>query len=455
MQRDHNEPTSLTVSQLNKQAKRLLESHFSYIWVEGEISNLTKPSSGHWYFSLKDSNAQVRCAMFRNRNQLIKTLPENGQQLRIRCRVSLYEGRGDFQLIVEFIEVAGAGALQAAFEALKNKLSDEGLFDPEKKLPLPTATAHVGVITSPSGAAVKDIITTFGRRFPAVNISIIPTIVQGADSGSSITAGIERANRLQQLKKIQFDALIIGRGGGSMEDLWGFNEEKVARAIHHSLIPIISAVGHEVDFTISDFVADARAATPTAAAELLCPDQEDVVRELQKFERGLSRSIRYTMETASSAVKWIRSTLTHPGERLRDQAQRLDNLETHILHNWQTQMGEHKHQLDYQRVALLRQSPNNRLQQTAAILESLKHRLHSSQNNRMISKRQQLASNSQLLNTVSPLATLDRGYSIITNAKGTIIRRAEELDSGAKIRAKLGSGSIDCRVEHVETETPG
>lgn len=449
MHPDRSEPTSLTVSQLNRQAKRLLESHFDYIWVEGEISNLAKPSSGHWYFSLKDSGAQVRCAMFRNRNQLIKIQPENGQQVRIRCRVSLYEGRGDFQLIVEFIEAAGAGALQAAFEQLKNKLGSEGLFDADKKQPLPTSCSNVGVITSPSGAAIRDIITTFKRRFPAINISVLPTIVQGADSGLSIASTIERANHLQKSNKIHFDVLIIGRGGGSIKDLWGFNEERVARAIYNSEIPIVSAIGHEVDFTIADFVADARAATPTAAAELLSANQQEIMRELQKLERSLRRCIVYTFQAASSNLKWAGSLLVHPGEKLRDQAQRLDHLETRLLHSWQNQIGNYKHQLAYHASNLLRRSPQHSLSQTKKVLEDLNHRLIIGHSNTIRRKKLQLASCTQLLNTVSPLATLHRGYSIITDSAGKIVRRANALTEGSKITAQLGLGSIDCRVEGI------
>lgn len=446
------EVTSLTVSQLNKQAKRLLESHFDYIWVEGEISNLAQPSSGHWYFSLKDSGAQVRCAMFRNRNQLVKIKPENGQQVRIRCRVSLYEGRGDFQLIVEFIEAAGAGALQAAFDQLKNRLGHEGLFDADRKQPLPLNCRNVGVITSPSGAAIRDILSTFERRFPAINISILPTIVQGADSGLSISSAIERANRLHSSKKIHFDVLIIGRGGGSIEDLWGFNDERVARAIYNSSIPIVSAIGHEVDFTIADFAADARAATPTAAAELLSPNQQEIIRELRKFERSLSRGIIYTVQSASSSLKWARSSLVHPGEKLRDQAQRLDHLETRLVHSCQSQIGNHRHQLAYRASVLLARSPQHTLNHTKSILEDLKHRLTLGHSTSTREKKQRLAGCSQLLNTISPLATLHRGYSIITDPAGEIVRRAEKLTTGTKIKAQLGSGSIHCRVESIEIE---
>ncbi len=259
----------------------LLESHFDFVWVEGEVSNFTVPSSGHWYFSLKDSGAQVRCAMFRNRNQRLRFTPANGDHIRLRCRVSLYEGRGEFQLIVEHLEQAGAGALQAAFEKLKARLLAEGLFDAQRKKPLPASVSRLGVITSPTGAAIHDILTVLRRRCPGIAVFLFPVAVQGEAAAREIAAAIERANRWQREGKVQLDALIVGRGGGSLEDLWAFNEEIVARAIAASELPIVSAVGHEVDFTIADMVADHRAATPSAAAELLSPDQREWLQRLQ------------------------------------------------------------------------------------------------------------------------------------------------------------------------------
>jgi exodeoxyribonuclease VII large subunit len=444
------EHDSLSVSQLNRQVKRLLESHFDYIWVEGEISNFACPSSGHWYFSLKDSGAQVRCAMFRNRNQLLRIRPENGQLVKIRCRVSLYEGRGEYQLITEFMELAGSGGLQIAFEELKQKLNNEGLFAPERKRLLPSAAKHIGVITSPTGAAIRDIVTVFKRRFPAIDISILPVLVQGAQSGASVSRAIIRANRLHTAGKVNFDALILSRGGGSIEDLWGFNEEQVARAIYESQIPVVSAVGHEVDFTISDFVSDVRAATPSAAAELLSPDEIDFARNLQKCEAALLRSVGRTIESTTHALVRARSNLRHPGERLRDQAQRLDGLEQRLRHHWQYQFSQKQHQLKINNSELWLHSPENTLKQFSATIKSLKYRIHASQVNKLKSSQQQLTSTAQLLNTVSPLATLQRGYSIITDSSGEIIRRASDLTSGAKITAQLNAGKLDCTVDKVK-----
>jgi exodeoxyribonuclease VII large subunit len=263
----------LSVTELNRRARQLLEVHLATVWVRGEISNLSMPSSGHWYFTLKDDKAQIRCAMFRGNNALLRFKPEHGMQVIARGRVSLYEGRGDYQLIAENLQVDGAGNLQIAFEQLKAKLEDERLFDDDFKQELPTLPKHVGVITSPTGAAIRDILSIFKRRFPAIQISIFPVPVQGADAAPAIIKALQLAN-----KHTGFDALILARGGGSLEDLWAFNEEAVARAVFASEIPVVSAIGHETDFTICDFVADIRAATPSAAAELLSPDIADYER---------------------------------------------------------------------------------------------------------------------------------------------------------------------------------
>src|SRR5690606_35272474 len=269
----------LSVSQLNRRAKQLLETHLPLLWVEGELSNVSQPSSGHWYFTLKDDQAQVRCAMFRNRNMLVRFKPQQGQQVLVRARVSLYEGRGDYQLIAEHMEEAGTGALQRAFEALKAKLGAEGLFDEARKRPIPTLPRHIGVITSPTGAAIRDVLTVLERRFPSIPVTVIPVAVQGKESAPQIVRALELANRCGL-----FDVLLLTRGGGSLEDLWSFNEEAVARAVAASQLPVVCAVGHEVDFSIADFVADLRAPTPSAAAELMTPDGEDWLETFIGYE---------------------------------------------------------------------------------------------------------------------------------------------------------------------------
>src|SRR5690554_997535 len=309
----------LSVSQLNRRAKQLLETHLPLLWVEGELSNVSQPSSGHWYFTLKDAQAQVRCAMFRNRNQLVRFIPQQGQQVLIRARVSLYEGRGDYQLIAEHLEESGAGALQRAFDELKLKLAAEGLFEQSCKQPLPSLPRHIAVITSPTGAAVRDILSVLKRRFPAIPVTVIPVAVQGKEAAPQIVKAIEQANRSGL-----FDVLVVGRGGGSLEDLWPFNEEIVARAIFASALPVVSAVGHEVDFTIADFVADLRAATPTAAAELLAPVEHELRASISIGRTRLVQAAHRSIERRRALVERGRGRLGDPSWRIADSRLRID-----------------------------------------------------------------------------------------------------------------------------------
>lgn len=396
---------TLSVSQLNRQARTLLESHFDFVWVEGEVSNFAAPSSGHWYFSLKDGSAQVRCAMFRNRNQRIKVTPKNGDAIRLRCRVSLYEGRGEFQLIVEHLEPAGAGALQAAFEVLKTKLSAEGLFDPARKRELPGSISALGVITSPTGAAVHDILTVLKRRCPTIEVFLIPVVVQGDQAAPEISAAIERVNRWQREGEISLDALIVGRGGGSLEDLWAFNEELVARAIAASELPIVSAVGHEIDFTIADMVADQRAATPSAAAEMLSPDQREWQNQLIMMEQKLEQLIRRKISDATRELEHLRRRLRHPGHQLREQTQRLDDLEQR-----------------------LQAAMQRKLQEAGTRLAHL----------------------AQMLDSLSPLSTLQRGYAIVTDSTGSVITDANTVSSGDRVEARLGKGRLRLTIDEIE-----
>lgn len=284
----------LSVSQLNRASKDLLETYLPLLWVEGEVSNLAQPSSGHWYFTLKDARAQVRCAMFKNRNQLVRFCPEGGQKILVRARVSLYEGRGEYQLLIEHMEPTGFGDLQRQFELLKHKLQNEGLFAQEHKRALPAWPKRLGIVTSPTGAALQDILQVLQRRFPALPVLLLPVAVQGTGAAGQIAAAIRRANAEKLC-----DVLIVGRGGGSLEDLWAFNEEIVARAIYASDIPVVSAVGHEVDFTIADFTADMRAPTPSAAAELISPNQLEVAQKLDQLQRALLRHMQQHLRAGS------------------------------------------------------------------------------------------------------------------------------------------------------------
>ena len=435
-------PEVLTVSQLNRRAKTLLESHFDLVWVSGEISNLAIPSSGHWYFSLKDGDAQVRCAMFRNRNQRLRFTPEQGDEVRVRCRVSLYEGRGEFQLIVEHLELAGAGALQVAFEKLKAKLLAEGLFDPARKQPLPGQVSALGVVTSPTGAAIHDILTVLRRRCPAIRVYLLPVAVQGKDAAGQIAAAIDRANRWQRAGSIHLDALIVGRGGGSLEDLWAFNEEVVARAIAASALPVVSAVGHEVDFSIADMVADHRAATPSAAAEMLSPDMREWREQLQATTRMLGRTMATRLVQASLNLQNLQRRLKHPGAQLREQAQRVDDLEQrlilaqrHLLHRYQSTL-----QLAGGRLGAA--SPVQTLRELQRDNRRYRERLHTAMRGQLRDSGNRLAHLAQLLDSLSPLGVLQRGYAIVTDDSGGVITDAGQVAIGDDVNAQLAQGRL-------------
>jgi exodeoxyribonuclease VII large subunit len=441
---------TLTVSQLNRQVKSLLESHFDYVWVEGEVSNFVAPSSGHWYFSLKDGNAQVRCAMFSARNQRVKFTPRNGDAIRLRCRVSLYEGRGEFQLLVEHLEHAGAGALQAAFDKLKAKLLAEGLFDSARKRALPESVAQLGVITSPTGAAIHDILTVLRRRCPTIAVFLLPVAVQGEAAAGQIASAIERANRWQREGKIHLDALIVGRGGGSLEDLWAFNEEIVARAIAASGLPIVSAVGHEVDFSIADMVADHRAPTPSAAAELLSPDMREWQQRLQGAEQGLVRLVQRKLASTTTHVSHLRQRLKHPGAQLREQAQRVDDLEQRLLRAQKHLLFRHHSRLALLQSRFMTQSPLPRVQRLQRDAQQWRYRLDAAMQQRLEQAGSRLAHLAQMLDSLSPLGTLQRGYAIVTDSSGKVLRDASLVAIGDEVSARLASGRLDLRVTKVE-----
>ena len=434
----------LSVSQLNRKAKQLLETHLPLLWVEGELSNVSQPSSGHWYFTLKDEQAQVRCAMFRNRNMLVRFAPRQGQQVLIRARVSLYEGRGDYQLIVEHMEEAGFGALQRAFEALKLKLANEGLFDDAYKQPLPSLPKHIAVITSPTGAAIRDVLSVLNRRFPAIPVTVIPVAVQGKEAAPQIVRAIDLANRAGL-----FDVVILARGGGSLEDLWPFNEESVARAIHASELPIVSAVGHEVDFTIADFVADLRAPTPSAAAELLVPDAEDWLETFAGYEILLQEAIERKLQSFKQRLEWLRTRLRHPGERLQQQAQRLDGLELRLVRAVDHQLLRCHTRLN---TLILRQKPlqpRSRINQLNQQVSQHHATLVKNMQRHLRAQQQRLAEAARLLQTVSPLNTLQRGYAIATDSHHKVITNSSQVAPGDSINARLAEGELQCRVEKI------
>jgi len=437
----------LTVSQLNREARAVLEGNFPLLWVEGELSNLARPASGHIYFSLKDEFAQVRCAMFRMRNRNLSFRPQNGMHVLLRARVGLYEPRGDYQLIVDHMEEAGDGALRRAFEELKQKLERDGLFARERKREVPALPRTIGVVTSPSGAAIRDILTVLGRRFPAIPVIVYPVPVQGAGAAAKIAAAIVRAGDAGDC-----DVLIVGRGGGSLEDLWPFNEESVAHAVFNSPVPVVSAVGHETDVTISDFVADVRAPTPSAAAELLSPDRTELQARLLRLRTRLEQRTVHQVLRKRQHLDWLQRRLKHPGRRLEEIAQRLDELDRRMGRALAHRIRHHRTRLAELHARLARHNPAGRLQQLQTRRSELSRRLREAMERQLERRRYRLANVGRALYTVSPLATLSRGYSIISAKDGQILRRHDDVNAGDPVEARLAKGRLLCRVEETYAE---
>ncbi len=440
----------LSVSSLNRMARSLLEGNFPAVLVAGEISNFTTPSSGHWYLSLKDRQAQIRCAMFRGNNRLLRFRPSNGMQVLVRGRLSIYEPRGDYQLIVESMELSGDGELRRAFEQLKAKLDAEGLFSSEQKQPVGRHYDHIGIVTSPSGAAIKDIVSVFQRRFPAIRLTLFPVAVQGAAAAAEIADAIALANRLRE--KVGVQALIVGRGGGSLEDLQAFNEEIVARAIHASSLPITSAVGHEIDFTIADFVADLRAPTPSAAAEQMSPSQEDYRNSLLSLRSQLSRSIGKRLDRARQSLLQRISQLKRPDRRLQEHAQTLDRLEGRLLLAMRNRIALGGSEVRQLQRGLQGNSPLARLRESRQTLSHRWRSLRRSALNRLDSHKALLAELSRSLSAVSPLNTLARGYSITYDKDSRLVRRSGDVEIGSRIETRLHTGSILSTVDAVLAE---
>ncbi len=437
-----------TVSRLNREVRAVLEGSFPLLWVEGEISNLARPSSGHIYFSLKDAYSQVRCAMFRMKRQLLRFQPENGMQVVVRARVGLYEGRGEYQLVVEQMEPAGEGALQRAFEALKRKLAAEGLFDTEYKQPLPTFPRCIGVVTSPSGAAIRDVLSVLRRRFPSAPVIVYPVQVQGDQAAPQIRRALEIANR-----RAECDVLILTRGGGSLEDLQSFNDEGVARTLFASKIPVVTGVGHEVDFTIADFVADLRAPTPSAAAEAVTPDRDEWLQHLRAREQRLHTAMRRRLESLNGRVEALRLRLLryHPGARLQQWAQRLDDLERRMRTVMRHRMTESAGQVAALAQRLRTALPWQQLEHYVARLAALQARLGRAIERDLERLWQRLIRASTGLDAVSPLATLQRGYAIARKLPGKeILRDAATLKTGDEVELRLARGRLECRVEKVD-----
>lgn len=447
-----NEPMSLTkttlsVSELNKRARMLLETRLNQVWVEGELSNFTRPSSGHWYFSLKDHNAQIRCAMFRNRNLLVKNPPKQGDKVRLRGRVSLYEPRGDYQLIAEHMEASGEGLLQKQFEELKKKLQAEGLFDALLKQPIPTHVAHVAVISSSSGAAVHDVLNVLKRRNRSIMVTIVPTSVQGAEAPMQLTHAIELAQRLPT----PADVIIIGRGGGSLEDLAAFNDESLARALFQCPIPTVSAVGHETDVSISDFVADVRAPTPSAAAELVSGDTEEIKQWTRTLYARAVQAVTRTIEKQKLRSHTYRKRLKHPGEKIRHWQQRTDICEQRLLKSMRQHIKVARQHLLHTDQKLNTQHLNRELANKRHHLKQLNTRLSLAIKHIHASKQNACAQMAASLDLVSPLATLKRGYSITRNAQGEVVRSVRHVEAGKQITIQLADGEIKADTIEVTT----
>lgn len=477
-----------TVSRLNATVRSLLERGLGVVWVEGELSNLSQPGSGHWYFTLKDRDAQLRCAMFRIRNASVSFTPRPGQHVLVRGRVGLYEPRGDYQLIVEYMEEAGVGVLRREFERLRTQLAADGLFALERKRPLPRFPRRIGIVTSPTGAAIRDILHILARRFPPASVLIYPTPVQGEDAVPSIVRALQMASA-----RAECDVLIVARGGGSLEDLWAFNDERVARAICACAIPVVAGIGHEVDFTITDFVADVRAPTPSGAAELVVPDGHACLEALARTEARLKASMHRELRSVGARFDGVRLRLrlTHPGVRLLQQAQRLDDLEQRMsgciqrelrasmarvagvelrfkLAHPGLKLAQQLQRVDglEQRLAsamrttlhgggnrmngafarLVQHSPEHMTREYRLRQEALSARLGHAARQSIFRGAHRLSLALRALQTVSPLATLTRGFAIVTRADGSVVTDAESVAIGEEIDARLARGRIKARV---------
>lgn len=442
-------PDIYTVSRLNSEVRLTLELQFQQLWLVGEVSNFVAAASGHWYFSLKDQAAQVKVAMFKQANRYATVRPQNGQQVLIRARISVYEPRGEYQLLAEFIEPAGAGLLKQQFEQLKAKLAAEGLFAPERKQPLPANPRRVGVITSPTGAAVRDIITVLARRAPGIELIIYPCQVQGDTAAAQLRNMLSTA-----IRRNEVDVLIIGRGGGSIEDLWCFNDEALARAVADCPIPIVSAVGHEIDFALTDFVADVRAATPSAAAELVSPDQSQYLTALTQLQQRLSRAVRRQLAQQQPRLMQLQQRLQqlHPQRRLEQQQQRLDELQLRLQRRMQQHLQTARRQHSYLQQSLQHLSPAKAIKQQQLQLQQLAKRLQQAQLQQLKQHKFNLIQLSKQLHTVSPLATLARGYSIAFDAQQQVVTRNSQLAPGDKVTVKLAEGAFEAEVKKLTTQ---
>ncbi len=434
----------LTPSTLNRLVRGLLEDALPLVWIEGELSNVARPASGHLYFTLKDSGAQVRCAMFRPKSAALRFKPIDGMQVLLRARVGLYEPRGEFQLVAEHMEPAGEGALQREFERLKAQLDAEGLFDAARKRALPRYARRIGVVTSATGAAIRDVLSVLARRWPLAEVDVLPVPVQGREAPPAIVAMLKKASA-----SARYDVLLVTRGGGSLEDLWAFNDEAVARAIHACAVPVVSAVGHEVDFSIADFVADLRAPTPSAAAELLVPDAQATLRHLRQLRQRLALLEQRRLQSLGQRVDHLFARLQaqRPQARLARDRERLAHLHHRLLAVLRERQQGERNRLERLHARLLARHPQQRLPLLRRQLAEQSQRLRHAIARQLERERHALEQTARTLQAVSPLATLERGYAILLDANGNVVRSTSGVEPGAGLQARLADGSLALRVE--------
>ena len=435
-------------------ARSCVESQFPSVHVRGEITDLIQHRSGHWYFTLKDDAAQIRVAMFRYQNRNVSFKPENGLEVVLTGKLSIYEARGSFQYIAETMQTAGLGNLQKAFDKLKADLLAQGLFDETHKKPLPEFAQQIAVITSPQGAAIRDIQSTFARRFPGIELVIVPVAVQGTGAGNEIAQAIARCNQLKhddQLGDFNPEVILLSRGGGSLEDLWAFNEEVVARAIYQSDLPIVSAVGHETDFSIADFVADLRAATPTAAAEILSPEREHIQWQLQRTAQRLTQTIKQSLLHKRLELKALQSNIQHPEQKLQQLTQRCDQIELDLNRGISQHLQSATHRLETLSFRLYNMSPQSTVKQAKNRVEQVEKALYKTIASLLENKKHALIQSVGTLQAFSPLKTLERGYAIVSDSKGNVINHVDQVDLDQTVYTQLGQGQLTCRVEEKGT----
>jgi len=440
---DSGQPQALSVSELNRRARQALEQDVGEVWVEGELSGVSRPGSGHIYFTLKDERAQLRCALFRTRARFVAAPMREGDRVKVRGHVSLFEPRGDYQLIAEAVQATGEGELLAAFERLKGRLADEGVFTNARALPYPPR--HLLVLTSPTGAAIRDVLAVLAARWPLVQVTLIPVPVQGREAAPALISALGLLNRQPALTP-DHDAILITRGGGSLEDLWAFNDEHLARAIFHSRLPVMSAVGHEVDVTLADFAADMRAPTPSAAAEQLVPDRRERRHRLERLTERLQRAHRARLDTEAQRLDHLRARLRHPGDVLATRRQQLDQLEGRLRRAMQATLAAEQRREHHLRQRLALRSPDRLVAQAEQRLMRVRSRLHQAMPRELARHRDRLGGLVRELQAVSPLAVLGRGYAILEDEHDRVVRRASDVAPGQALEARLGEGGIALRV---------